>query len=53
MRRAFGSAFTAATILLAGAGVVAAQDASRAVAGGGISVPGWQGRSMPARRSGA
>jgi hypothetical protein len=44
MRRAFGSAFTAATILLAGVAGVQAQDASRAVAGGGISVPGWQGK---------
>jgi hypothetical protein len=44
MRRAFGCAFTAATVLLAGSGAVHAQDASRTVAGGGISVPGWQGK---------
>jgi hypothetical protein len=44
MRRAFGCAFTAAAVLLVGAGAVHAQDASRAVAGGGISVPGWQGK---------
>jgi hypothetical protein len=44
MRRVFGSALTAATMLIAGAAGAQAQDASRAVAGGGISVPGWQGR---------
>jgi hypothetical protein len=44
MRRAFGYALAAGSLLLAGAGAAQAQDQSRAVAGGGISVPGWQGK---------
>ena len=34
----------AAVALIAGAGIASAQDASRAVAGGGIAVPGWMGK---------
>ncbi|MCI0434918.1 MAG: hypothetical protein L0271_14950 [Gemmatimonadetes bacterium] len=45
MRRAFHVTFAAAaTLVLAGAGGAQAQDASRTVAGGGISVQGWMGR---------
>ena len=34
----------AAVVLLVGADIAQAQDASRAVSGGGISVPGWMGK---------
>ena len=46
MRLAYASAFAAALALLApaGAGVQGFQDADRAVKGGGITVPGWQGK---------
>lgn len=43
MRRVFGSALALATVALLPAAVMA-QDASRAVSGGGISVQGWQGK---------
>jgi len=45
MRRTYVSAVAVgASMLVAGASVALAQDASRAVAGGGISVPGWAGK---------
>jgi len=45
MRRTFVPAVTAGTIMLVSAATAAvAQDAARAVSGGGISVPGWQGK---------
>ena len=45
MRRTFVPAVTAGAIMLvAGATVALAQDASRAVSGGGISVAGWAGK---------
>lgn len=45
MRRTFVPAVTAGTIMLVSAATTAvAQDAARAVSGGGISVPGWQGK---------
>ena len=43
MYRIYGLALAASAIALV-PGVAMAQDASRAVAGGGISVPGWQGK---------
>ena len=43
MRHGYRSALAVAAVLLVPA-VAAAQDASRAVAGGGISVPGWMGK---------
>jgi hypothetical protein len=42
----FALAF-AALMLISGAGCARAQDANRAVEGGGISVPGWVGRIDP------
>src|SRR6476659_4329121 len=49
MRRTSVSAvLTGAVMLVSGATVALAQDAARAVAGGGISVPGWQGKIDPA-----
>lgn len=42
MRLLHGSAFAAAIFMLIPAGI-SAQDASRAIKGGGISVPGWKG----------
>jgi hypothetical protein len=48
MGRAFGSALAvAAVLLLPGLHAAHAQDANRAVEGGGISVPGWVGRIDP------
>jgi len=48
MRRTFVPAVTAGTIMLVSAARTAvAQDAARAVSGGGISVPGWQGKIDP------
>ena len=48
MRRTFVPAVTAGTIMLISAATAAvAQDAARAVSGGGISVPGWQGKIDP------
>jgi hypothetical protein len=45
MRRTSVSAVLAgAAMLVSGATVALAQDAARAVSGGGISVPGWQGK---------
>jgi hypothetical protein len=45
MRRTYVPAVTAgAFMLVAGATTALAQDASRAVAGGGISIPGWAGK---------
>lgn len=45
MRRTYQSMFAVAALLVVGAASpVAAQDAARAVAGGGISVQGWQGK---------
>lgn len=45
MRRTYVPAVAAgAFMLVAGATVALAQDASRAVSGGGISVPGWAGK---------
>jgi hypothetical protein len=45
MRRVHGSVLAVAAIaLVAGASVAQAQDANRAVAGGGIFVQGWQGK---------
>src|SRR5262245_47418057 len=46
MRRAYGFTFAVAAIALAPLGA-SAQDASKAVAGGGIAVPGWQGQIDP------
>ena len=43
MYRNFGLALVASAVVLVPGGVKA-QDASRAVSGGGISVPGWQGK---------
>jgi hypothetical protein len=43
MHRIYGLALAASAIALV-PGVATAQDASRAVSGGGISVPGWQGK---------
>lgn len=52
MRRTFGSALVAAAILLAPRPAPAQQaEASRSVAGGGISVAGWQGK-IDAREAG-
>jgi hypothetical protein len=46
MRRTFVSAVAAGAIMVVGGATVAlAQDASRAVSGGGISVPGWAGKA--------
>ena len=48
MRRGYGLALGVATILLLpGMNTARAQDANRAVEGGGISVPGWVGRIDP------
>ncbi len=48
MGRVYGSALAvAAMLLLAGTPTTHAQDANRAVEGGGISVPGWVGRIDP------
>jgi hypothetical protein len=52
MRRAYGSALVAAVVLLpavsfAQGGAAQAGDASRAVAGGGIMVPGWMAAMDP------
>jgi hypothetical protein len=48
MRRTFVPAVAAGTIMLVSAATTAvAQDAARAVSGGGISVPGWQGKIDP------
>ena len=48
MRRTFVPAVTAGTIMLVCAATTAvAQDAARAVSGGGLSVPGWQGKIDP------
>ena len=48
MRRTFVPAVTAGTIMLVSTATTAvAQDAARAVSGGGISVPGWQGKIDP------
>jgi len=45
MRRMQGTALAAATVVLVGGAAVAqGQDSSRAVAGGGIAVPGWMGK---------
>ena len=44
MRRAYGFTIAVAAIALAPLAVSAQADASKAVAGGGISVPGWQGK---------
>ena len=43
MHRPHASMLALAPLLLAGAAVVGAQDASHAVAGGGITAPGWTG----------
>jgi len=42
----------AALTLISGASCARAQDANRAVAGGGIAVPGWMGRIDPKEMSG-
>ena len=48
MRRTLVPAVTAGTLMLVSAATTAvAQDAARAVSGGGISVPGWQGKIDP------
>jgi len=44
MRRAFGSALFVAAILTPAVNAAQGQDASTKVAGGGISVAGWQGK---------
>jgi hypothetical protein len=44
MRRAFGSALVVAVILTPAVNAAQGQDASTKVAGGGISVAGWQGK---------
>lgn len=44
MRGISGPAVAVAALLLGGAGTAGAQDASRAVAGGGVAVPGWTGK---------
>lgn len=46
MRFVYSSAFTAIFALAASSGLVA-QETSRAVSGGGISVPGWTGKIDP------
>jgi hypothetical protein len=51
MRHVFGSTLAAAAVLLLPL-TTQAQDASRSVAGGGISVPGWQGK-VDAREAGS
>ena len=52
MRRIHGFALAvAATMLLPGPNTVGAQDANRAIEGGGISVPGWVGRIDPKEMS--
>jgi hypothetical protein len=43
MRRAYGSALVAVALVLAPTLTAAQQEATRSVAGGGISVPGWKG----------
>jgi hypothetical protein len=52
MRRLQSSALAVAVLLAARATDVLAQDASRAVAGGGISVPGWTGKIDAREESG-
>ncbi len=48
MRSVYGSALAVgAIVLVTGAGAVQGQDAARAVADGGIAVPGWAGRIDP------
>jgi hypothetical protein len=47
MRRVSTRALVAAVVLVAGASVAQGQDASRGVAGGGISAPGWKGTVDP------
>ena len=47
MRRALVPALTAALALVPWIGAAHAQDASKAVAGGGIAVPGWTGKVDP------
>jgi hypothetical protein len=51
MRRAYGSALVAVAIMLAPRLAAAQAEASRSVAGGGITVPGWQGK-IDAREAG-
>ena len=46
MRRAI-PVVVAAALIVVGAAAAAAQDSARAVAGGGISVPGWMGKIDP------
>ncbi|HEY7679290.1 MAG TPA: hypothetical protein VIC04_02145 [Terriglobia bacterium] len=48
MRKAYGSVLPAAAILFVATLAAAQDDTSRAVAGGGISVPGWSGKIDPA-----
>lgn len=54
MRRTLVPAVAAVVMLVPAANAASAQDASRAVAGGGISVPGWAGKidANEARRGG-
>ena len=48
MRSVYGSALAVgAIVLVTGAGAVHGQDAARAVADGGIAVPGWAGKIDP------
>ena len=44
MRTTHASVLALAAVVLGGATGLQAQDASRAVSGGGISVPGWAGK---------
>jgi hypothetical protein len=47
MRLVYRSAFVGAIAVLVSSFVTAQEDAARKVAGGGISVPGWQGKIDP------
>ena len=47
MRFTHGSVLAAALVMLVSPVVGARQDAAKAVAGGGISVPGWAGKIDP------
>jgi hypothetical protein len=53
MRLVYGSALAVALVALASPGLRArGQDTTRSVAGGGISIPGWQGKVDASRENG-
>src|SRR5215510_6114730 len=53
MRLVYGSALAVALVALASPGLRGqGQDTTRSVAGGGISVPGWQGKIDASRENG-